>query len=298
VTAAQPVALAEIGGWHENATEVEQGGLELVNVTPDLLALRRRLSFFTQGALYQTESATDLAVDGEGFFLVEEATTGRTFATRNGEFRQNLEGYLVNRRGFYLLGWPDVSTAVVGRLRIPDLSFQIERNGWMVAQPANGPEALRGQILLASFREPFLLRPLRDGLFGNLDAAQLRSFAEPGTHSSGQIESRALEIPPEAETLVLPLRDGFRFLIIGNSSVRWKVTASYDQRNWQTLGIIEPAGGEFEYCDHGRRPHQNRYYRVMAEYAEPRFNRPDLQMSNVLTNAPEWDHCLPRKSRR
>ncbi len=298
VLSAQPVPLKSIGSFGEEATQLEQGALELINVTPDLLSLRRRQSFFTQGALYRTESPTDLAVDGEGFFLLHDPATGRPYATRNGQFRRDADGYLVSGPGHRLLGWPDAASEAVDYLQIPDAQFQIRRDGLIVAQPGNGPEAIRGQVLLASFNESFQLRPLRNGLYDNLAAAQLRAFAAPGTLGLGSIESYALEVPAEPEKLVLPSRDGFRFLITGNASVRWKVMASQEQRNWRMIGIIEPASGEIEFCDRGGRMYQTRYYRVIAEYLEPQFNRPDLQMSNVLTNAPDWERCVPRKPRR
>lgn len=60
-----------------------------------------------QGNLQFTESVTDLAVRGDGFFVVEDAG-GAPFLTRAGSFVKDSEGYLVNAGGFYLLGF-DVS---------------------------------------------------------------------------------------------------------------------------------------------------------------------------------------------
>jgi flagellar hook protein FlgE len=67
--------------------------------------VRRHVS--EQGTLLNTTSITDLAVAGEGFFIVENAA-GERFLTRAGNFVPDENGYLVNAAGFYLLGF-DIS---------------------------------------------------------------------------------------------------------------------------------------------------------------------------------------------
>lgn len=59
-----------------------------------------------QGALSYTLSKTDIAVQGEGFFVVEDANGG-SFLTRAGSFVvDGQSGNLVNAGGFNLLGFP------------------------------------------------------------------------------------------------------------------------------------------------------------------------------------------------
>lgn len=53
---------------------------------------------FTQGPLTHTERGTDLAISGNGFFCVRSEGKGMTF-TRDGSFRFDKEGWLVNLRG-------------------------------------------------------------------------------------------------------------------------------------------------------------------------------------------------------
>lgn len=50
---------------------------------------------FTQGNLRETGNPTDLAVDGNGFFVLREE--GRTVYTRGGEFEFDADGFLVSR---------------------------------------------------------------------------------------------------------------------------------------------------------------------------------------------------------
>lgn len=54
-----------------------------------------------QGALTQTNGAFDLAIEGEGFFLVETPSGERL--TRAGNFSRNAEGDLVNVNGYRVL---------------------------------------------------------------------------------------------------------------------------------------------------------------------------------------------------
>ena len=67
-----------------------------------------------QGNITQTQSQTNLAIAGNGFFVVSRAETqngtSTTFSaidyyTRAGDFEVNRDGYLVNNGGYYLNGW-------------------------------------------------------------------------------------------------------------------------------------------------------------------------------------------------
>jgi flagellar hook protein FlgE len=63
-----------------------------------------------QGLLQPTTSPTDLAIDGAGFFAVRrgesEDRSAETLFTRAGSFTENDEGFLQNRAGLTLLGFP------------------------------------------------------------------------------------------------------------------------------------------------------------------------------------------------
>lgn len=58
---------------------------------------------FTQGSLTQTDSATDLAISGDGFFVVN-GTEGRSFS-RAGAFRFDNQGKLTNADGYRVQGF-------------------------------------------------------------------------------------------------------------------------------------------------------------------------------------------------
>ncbi len=62
-----------------------------------------------QGTLRYSTSTTDLAISGNGFFVVEDPN-GRAFLTRAGSFVPDADGNLVNAAGYKLLGHPNVSS--------------------------------------------------------------------------------------------------------------------------------------------------------------------------------------------
>lgn len=62
-------------------------------------------TLFTQGSFQSTSLASDLAIDGEGFFIVKNPDTGALLYTRTGDFSLNREGSLVNSQGLLLQGF-------------------------------------------------------------------------------------------------------------------------------------------------------------------------------------------------
>ena len=79
------------------------------------VATRSRSNISEQGLLSSTTNATDVAIQGNGFFAVSTSKSGgATLYTRNGAFTTDDSGYLVND-GNYLLGWKtDADGNVVG----------------------------------------------------------------------------------------------------------------------------------------------------------------------------------------
>jgi flagellar hook protein FlgE len=59
---------------------------------------------FTQGSITTTENPLDLAINGAGFFQVGDGL-GTISYSRNGQFKADREGYIVNNAGLRLLGY-------------------------------------------------------------------------------------------------------------------------------------------------------------------------------------------------
>ena len=63
-------------------------------------------TIFSQGTFENTETNTDLAIEGSGFFIVSDPSTGNgsNNYTRAGAFRFDAEGFLVNPEGYNIIG--------------------------------------------------------------------------------------------------------------------------------------------------------------------------------------------------
>ncbi len=70
-------------------------------------------TIMTQGPMTATGNVTDMAIDGEGFFMVREGN--QIVYTRAGDFTFDSSGNLVDRSGAIVQGW-NISTAVEERI--------------------------------------------------------------------------------------------------------------------------------------------------------------------------------------
>ena len=83
-----------------DASQFSAGGVKAVSVN----------DIAQQGEISQTNSATDLAVSGSGFFAVTNTaianpTVNQLAYTRAGNFVEDASGFLRNAAGYYLQGW-------------------------------------------------------------------------------------------------------------------------------------------------------------------------------------------------
>jgi flagellar hook protein FlgE len=81
---------------------------------------------FTQGAFESSTNVLDMAVDGDGFFIVKNQ--GDTFYSRAGQFSVDKTGYVVNSNGKRLQGYQytpaGVGTSVLGDINVSSLNSQ------------------------------------------------------------------------------------------------------------------------------------------------------------------------------
>ncbi len=84
-----------------------------------------RYAITDPGHMQFTTSTTDLAVQGNGFFVVQGAS-GANFLTRAGSFVPDSQGNLVNAAGFKLMGYPgavpNISTNSFAGMRVVNIS--------------------------------------------------------------------------------------------------------------------------------------------------------------------------------
>ena len=91
---------------------------------------------FTQGAIKQTGVRTEMAVTGEGFFLVRDPTTSEMFATRAGDFREDKNGFLVTNDGHRVQGlnkkapaYTETEKGEIGDLKMDVGQYTEDRSG-------------------------------------------------------------------------------------------------------------------------------------------------------------------------
>ena len=168
-------------------------------------------SDFTQGAVNSTGSTTDLAIQGNGFFLVTDTSSGQTYATRDGEFTCDKDGFLTNAAGFRVQGTMGAS-ATVTDLQInsataiaalndtatpaPTLEdgWTINGSGQIIGTLTDGTTGVIGQIMLQDFTNPQALVKQGGNVFSfSATAGPLAAPTAANTGGLGSIQSKALE---------------------------------------------------------------------------------------------------------
>ena len=119
--------------------------------------LDETLTNFLQGSIYETNIKTDLAIEGNGFFTVEQG--GELFLTRDGSFNIDSQGNVVNGQGLYLHGNN-------GRLTIPQGMVNTHGD---INFASTGEVSVGGQIIdtlrITEVQNPNSLDKLGDNLF-------------------------------------------------------------------------------------------------------------------------------------
>ena len=168
---------------------------------------------YTQGAITRTGVQTDLAVAGNGFFIVKDAVSGNTYVTRAGNFQIDQSGYLVTNAGLRVQGYNDLALGTVGDIQIDATvrpltvdptatmsSYSIDALGKITIQLSDGSDYVRGQILMQDFSNPQALIKQGNNLYAGIGAAgPLGGGSSPtpaasGTNGLGVIQSGALEL--------------------------------------------------------------------------------------------------------
>ena len=86
--------------------------------------LQNVATIYTQGAMEASNTVTDLAINGKGFFQVKD-DQGRLFYTRAGDFRTDNEGIVRNPQGLALQGYQMVNgqQGALGDVQITKFSY-------------------------------------------------------------------------------------------------------------------------------------------------------------------------------
>jgi flagellar hook protein FlgE len=151
-------------------------------------------NFTTQGSLTSTGTQSDLAIDGNGFFVVKDPTTGLQYVTQDGTFSVDANGYLVTSGGMRLQGASgDLQIASTTTATVT--GYTIASNGTISVALSDGTTSTAGQIMLQNYSNPDQLVSVGGNLYTAPTAAGgLTAAAAPGTGGLGTIESGYLEM--------------------------------------------------------------------------------------------------------
>lgn len=154
---------------------------------------------FTQGNLQQSGNSLDVAIQGNGFFQVT-LPDGTIAYTRDGGFKVNAQGQLVNNNGL----------PIANGITIPAnaTSVTIAADGAVTAMvPGNVTPQPIGTIALASFINPAGLEPRGQNLFVETAASGQPNTGTPGTNGLGQlmqgfVETSNVNVVQELVTMI------------------------------------------------------------------------------------------------
>ncbi|RRJ98002.1 flagellar hook-basal body complex protein [Opitutaceae bacterium TAV4] len=144
---------------------------------------------YTQGSISTTGVSTDLAISGEGYFIVQDPNSGAQYITRDGSFKFDDNGYLVNASGLRVLDSASVP------IQIPTTGVQsksISSNGAVSYVDTAGVTHTVATVGLAQVADQAKL--MKEG--GNLYdySATTVAIGIPGANGTGVFKTYSLEL--------------------------------------------------------------------------------------------------------
>jgi len=141
---------------------------------------------FSQGNFQETGNNLDMAITENGFFQIE-LPDGTMAYTRNGAFKINQDGQVVNSDGYKLI--PEIV------LPEDTTNISIGADGIVSVIQAGATESQQlAQIELANFINPAGLHGLGDNLLLNTDASGDPIVSTPGLNGVGNIQQGFVEL--------------------------------------------------------------------------------------------------------
>lgn len=139
---------------------------------------------FAQGTLVDTGRYLDIAIEGRGYLQVQN-TDGTISYTRDGSLTIADDGRLMTSNGYIL--YPQI-TVPQGTQRL-----DIQRNGVVRAELANGNSQIIGRINLANFNNINGLESLGNNLFAATTVSGAAQVGNPETGGRGSLQQGYVE---------------------------------------------------------------------------------------------------------
>ncbi|TKW74605.1 MAG: flagellar basal-body rod protein FlgF, partial [Bradyrhizobium icense] len=142
---------------------------------------------FGQGSLDQTKNPLDVAINGDGMFVVQTPAGERY--TRDGSFQIDNQGQLVNASGYPVLG----NNGPI-RFQQTDKQIQIASDGNItVLEGTNRIDSVRAKLRIVNFTQPQRLKKEGSNLFsageGNEAQADTKSTVAQGFIERSNVNS-------------------------------------------------------------------------------------------------------------
>jgi flagellar basal-body rod protein FlgG len=174
--------VSEYAGTSTSDTSVSPTGIEVgLGARPTAVTKQ-----FSQGNFKETGNKLDMAITGDGFFQIE-LPNGQIGYTRNGAFKLDGNGQIVNSDGYKLL--PEIT--------IPENATQINvgTDGTISAKLAGETEPIQlGKLELANFINPAGLHSLGNNNYINTIASGDPIISTAGVDGLGQIRQGFVEM--------------------------------------------------------------------------------------------------------
>ncbi len=174
--------VSEYAGMSSSDTSVSPTGIEVgLGARPTAISKQ-----FSQGNFKETGNNLDMAITGNGFFQLQ-LPDGSIGYTRNGAFKVDGQGQIVNSDGYKLI--PEIT--------IPEsaLAVSIGTDGIVSVVQAGATEPTQiGQIELANFINPAGLHSLGDNNYVNTVASGDAILGTAGLEGLGQIKQGFVEM--------------------------------------------------------------------------------------------------------
>ena len=156
----------------------------------------------SQGALEETGQVLDLAIEGEGMFVVGEAGDNfesNAYFTRDGSFQIDEAGFVSSSEGLRLksltMGDIEVPAFITeGGVKLFLSSLSIDETGSINAQFGENESRVIDQVGMAQFADINQLQENGRNLFRATNASGAAEVTAPFTGANGKIVSGALEM--------------------------------------------------------------------------------------------------------
>lgn len=137
---------------------------------------------FKQGKLERSDGPFDMAIDGPGFFVVNDGAGHRAY-TRDGQFSRSADGTLRNAAGWRL---EDV------RIPADATSARVAQDGSVQVETAHGSQKI-GRLRVVTFASPESLRSIGGTLFTATPESGLARAERLGTLDGTKVRFGMLE---------------------------------------------------------------------------------------------------------